>query len=305
MIDPFLVKRQKQYGDRFNTSQLSRDDLFMILRILKPLRQACCHYQIGNHWLSPQQHVMSLAEIQSNLEETIQIDCEGAWRDVVATRNAICGLLILQGNRIEAINRYQQTLKDCEKQIELNSIHTDHLQTIHCLHNLIEMNQIESTLSCDEIERLLMEKQREETIYVSRSNDALNQTIREKKIGMNWMDRFVSLFHIIDKCYHSLTPTNSLLDKEYSIESIAHDMELGWVPSQTEISLSYHDLPSLPKLLTVCKVIQSSSYGNASISSKKRKTSSILDLQKSINVWHQYSLSFRSLLSFQFMLLIS
>ena len=92
-------------------SPLSRDDLFFVLRTLKPLRQACCHFQIGNHWMSPQQHVMSLTEIQSNLEETIQMDCEGAWRDLIATRNAICGLLILQGNRRQAIENYKQTLE--------------------------------------------------------------------------------------------------------------------------------------------------------------------------------------------------
>ena len=284
-------------------SPLSRDDLFFILRILKPLRQACCHYQIGNHWMSPQQHVMSLAEIQSNLEETIQMDCEGAWRDLIATRNAICGLLILQGNRRQAIENYKQTLEYCKEQKEKNRIDTDHLQIIHCLHNLVEMNQIELVLSSDEMEQAHEDEEIERAKYVSRANDTLMKTVQEKKIGMEWINRFISFFQIIDNCCHSLAPSTMLWDDQYTIESIAKEMKLGWHPSLRGV-ISYHELESLPKLLKVCKMIQSSSYGNTSIPSRKRKSSNIMELQKSINVLNSCSLSPRLLLNSLSMLLI-
>ena len=217
-------------------SPLSRDDLFFVLRTLKPLRQACCHFQIGNHWMSPQQHVMSLTEIQSNLEETIQMDCEGAWRDLIAT------------------------LEYCKEQKEKNHIDTDHLQIIHCLHNLIEMNQIELVLSSSEMEQAQMDEQTEKAKYVSRANDALMKTVREKEIGVDWISQFISFFQIVNHCCHSLAPSTGLWDDQYSLESTVKEMKLGWHPSPMASTLSYHDLESFPKLLQLCKTIQSSSY---------------------------------------------
>ena len=149
-----------------------------------------------------------------------------------------------------------------------------------------------------------MDEQTEKAKYVSRANDALMKTVREKEIGVDWISQFISFFQIVNHCCHSLAPSTGLWDDQYSLESTVKEMKLGWHPSPMASTLSYHDLESFPKLLQLCKTIQSSSYGNTSIPSKKRKSSNILELQKSINVLDSCCLSPRLSLNSLFMLLI-
>ena len=281
-------------------SPFSKDDLFYVLRILKPLRQACCHFQIGNHLMNPQQHVMSLKEIQSNLEESLNLDCEGILRDLVATRNAICGLLVLDGKISEAINEYKLTLKFCEEQKEKNKIDTDNLQLIHCLHNMVEMNQIQNILSSEEIEQAKNREQTESSKYVSRSQEMLMKAVRESNTGQFDRDQFYQFILLADICCHQLS-SGKLCDSPFSVVEIMKELKL-INESETEFNevkqgetredkifpnliLSYSDSNSLNKIIEACRMVQSSNYGGSLIPPKSRKTVKLSDIQKSINVY--------------------
>ena len=157
-LRPFLDKRRQKNSPQYMENPLPKEDLFTILRALKPLRQACCHFQIGNQLMNPNQHVMSLREVQESLRSDVHNDCETALRELVASRNAVAGILILQKRWKEASEMYQKTLDFCGEQKREQGIETDALQQIHCLANMVAINDHAGALSPQQVEET---KQRE------------------------------------------------------------------------------------------------------------------------------------------------
>lgn len=75
--------------------------------------------------------------MKDKLVENQILECQNTLRNLVASRNAIAGMKILQGNIEEAAAYYKQTLEDCKKYLEGDEIHTDLVQLIHCNFNLL------------------------------------------------------------------------------------------------------------------------------------------------------------------------
>ena len=136
---------RKKLGPHFLTEVLPRDTLHRLLTQLKALRQASTHYQVRTRVgcyaqigsFASSSHIFSLQEIQACLVEDYTAACTAALRDVVATRNAIAGLLILQGGWEEAFAEYQTTLEFCRGVEAKQGVKTDAFQVIHCLWNAL------------------------------------------------------------------------------------------------------------------------------------------------------------------------
>ena len=62
-------------------------------------------------------------------------DCTSTLRDLVATKNAIAGLLILLNEWGKAFAEYQTTLEFCRGLESKQGVKTDSFQVIHCLWN--------------------------------------------------------------------------------------------------------------------------------------------------------------------------
>ena len=85
---------------------------------------------------------MSLNEIQEKLVEESMNNCTAALRNLVATRNAISGLAILQNRWDDAFANYQSTLAYCKSVEATRGVKTDPFQIIHCLWNALECSKV-------------------------------------------------------------------------------------------------------------------------------------------------------------------
>jgi E3 ubiquitin-protein ligase SHPRH len=121
----------------------SHDDSFAHLT---SLRAACCHPQVGVHRLSsflPTGTPMGLGELRTIMCDKTRIECEEDLRSVLASRNGLAGLALLEGEKEaqpakEALalgyRLYKENLEVVEKQVL--GIRADNLPLYHMHHNL-------------------------------------------------------------------------------------------------------------------------------------------------------------------------
>lgn len=108
---------------------------------------------------------MSLNEIQEKLVEESMNNCTAALRNLVATKNAISGLAILQDRWDEAFANYQSTLAYCKSVDATRGVKTDTFQIIHCLWNALECCKVNPELLSAE----------QQTGYLSELSELQNQ----------------------------------------------------------------------------------------------------------------------------------
>ena len=98
-------------------------------------------------------------------------------RDVVATKNAIAGLLILENKWEEAFAQYQATLGFCRAVEEKQGVKTDAFQVIHCLWNSLACcAQCPSLLTAEQQTACRAELAALEQSFLAKTREKLEQT---------------------------------------------------------------------------------------------------------------------------------
>lgn len=296
-LRPFLDKRRQKNSPQYMENPLPKEDLFTILRALKPLRQACCHFQIGNQLMNPNQHVMSLREVQESLRSDVHNDCETALRELVASRNAVAGILILQKRWKEASEMYQKTLDFCGEQKREQGVETDALQQIHCLANMVAINDHAGALSPQQVEET---KQRERELcrlFVERSSLSMKKAWkqlleppRRNPVALTEPTEPGELIVVIQPTEQTppIDPLEELKELTEQLFQLYEDSI-----HVTEPSLPLEEAALLDSLVDASdesiirfsKTLQSKYYGNPERKRPgNRKTTRVSELQQSIDV---------------------
>lgn len=119
-----------------NRSLTDREERKLLHPLLK-LRQACVHPQIGAggiRALSQAQPPMTMSQVLEVLMAKAKIEAEDEQRLLLAALNGLAGLMLLEGDKREAIRVYREVLSTVDRNKPL--IRADKLQQLHTLHNL-------------------------------------------------------------------------------------------------------------------------------------------------------------------------
>lgn len=284
-LRPFLEKRKQKDNPQYMENLLPKEDLFTILRYLKPLRQACCHFQIGNQLLSPNQHVMSLMEIQENLRNDVHNDCETALRDLVACRNAIAGIYILQKRWKEASDVYRETLDFCAEQKKEHGVETDALQQIHCLFNMVAINDHSGALSPQMVEETKKREQDLCQLFVERSSLSMEKAWRRltEPSHRDALEKQKEQTESSDRS--SIEELGELTERLFLLyEDSNHIAEQLLPPDEEALLVFLQDAPD-DAVIQFCKVLQSRQYGSPERRRPgSRKITRVSEFQQSVNV---------------------
>lgn len=124
-----------------NRSLTDREERKLLHPLLK-LRQACVHPQIGAggiRALSQAQPPMTMSQVLEVLVAKAKIEAEDEQRLLLAALNGLAGLMLLEGDKREAVRVYREALSTIERNKPL--IRADKLQQLHTLHNLAVLLQ--------------------------------------------------------------------------------------------------------------------------------------------------------------------
>lgn len=152
--------------------------------------------------------ILSLEQVKEKLVENQILECQNSLRNYVACHNAMAGLDILQGDIEGAAACYKETLAQCKKYNELNQIHTDLVQLIHCNFNL---------LCCEEMRPGLLEPS-----FLQEVRESLRQEEEEflEKPRKN-------LEKAIANCFSNDLPQNLIEDSFRFMQSVTTELNDG------------------------------------------------------------------------------
>ena len=121
---------------------------------------------------------MSLNEIQEKLVEESMNNCTAALRNLVATKNAISGLAILQDHWDDAFANYQSTLAYCKSVDATRGVKTDTFQIIHCLWNALECCKVNpELLSAEQQAEYLSELTELQNHFLAKAEEKLAKAV--------------------------------------------------------------------------------------------------------------------------------
>lgn len=121
---------------------------------------------------------MSLNEIQEKLVEESMNNCTSALRNLVATKNAISGLAILQDHWDDAFANYQSTLAYCKSVDATRGVKTDTFQIIHCLWNALECCKVNpELLSAEQQAEYLSELTELQNHFLAKAEEKLAKAV--------------------------------------------------------------------------------------------------------------------------------
>nr|XP_032829241.1 E3 ubiquitin-protein ligase SHPRH-like [Petromyzon marinus]XP_032829242.1 E3 ubiquitin-protein ligase SHPRH-like [Petromyzon marinus]XP_032829243.1 E3 ubiquitin-protein ligase SHPRH-like [Petromyzon marinus] len=133
-----LVKLRKLPDWSVRLSALERRTVSSLLTPLLRLRQACCHPQVvRGEFLPLQKSTMTMEELLCSLQRKCKTECEEAHRQLVCALNGLAGIHIINGEIVDAVDKYREVLQSSEEHKE--KLKTDSLQRLHATHNLIEL----------------------------------------------------------------------------------------------------------------------------------------------------------------------
>ncbi|CAL8467045.1 g6581 [Coccomyxa elongata] len=111
-----------------------------LLKSLLRLRQACCHPQVGSRGikaLTAAKTPMTMDSILEVLVEKARVEAEDAQRILLSALNGLAGLMLIDGDKPQAVALYRQVLATAEANKAL--IRLDPLQKLHTLSNLADL----------------------------------------------------------------------------------------------------------------------------------------------------------------------
>ena len=119
----------------------------------------------------------------------------------MACRNAMAGLMILQGYVEQAANLYKETLSNCTKWENSLSVHTDVVQLIHCSYNLLCCEELSpGVLDPSTIDGVRNKLRDLENEFIAKPRENLDRSISHKnsiEIPDVLIDTTFQMIHVI------------------------------------------------------------------------------------------------------------
>ena len=119
----------------------------------------------------------------------------------MACRNAMAGLMILQGYVEQAANLYKETLSNCTKWENSLSVHTDVVQLIHCSYNLLCCEELSpGVLDPSTIDGVRNKLRDLENEFIAKPRDNLDRSISHRnsiEIPDELIDTTFQMIHVI------------------------------------------------------------------------------------------------------------